>query len=301
MAALAALLLAAGPGTRPADAHPLGWNGIPTDKQIEVTRDSTLGSGWTDIRNSALTKVSNWRTNNALADDGVAVVRKPDPDRFGPTDTVMTRDNSGDFYLQYWDVNFSPDKQGVQTQNSANQKLEDKIATTGHEWLHAEGGDHHPDCLAALLAPFGDCGSYENNSRRLNPGPADTADAIAPDEEGGWTDYSEIGSYPAAGDTVGAGGDLAGAGDGSGESLGASQADAADVEDDQGVEDPCPQDPAFDRSVLEVYGEADDSQLQAAKEAASCGVVFELVPDAPPSYEVLEALAGVAPSGVPGE
>lgn len=184
-----------------AQAHPLGFNGI-TDNTTEVGKDSSLGTAWTDIRDKGLTRYNNWRTGNSLTftANGIPSFSKPHTGD-GPTELVMRKDISSDAFLQYFDVNPSPDLEGVNTNTSSNQSLTQKIATSVHEWLHDDGGQHADSCSASLLTPFANCGGYTDNTRRLNPGPHDTTDAIAPDENGGWSDYDQIGSYELAGDT----------------------------------------------------------------------------------------------------
>lgn len=250
--ALCGLVWAQGRG----DAHPLGWNGIPPDQVIEIGKAGDLERAWTGRRKEAITRVQGWRDDNALGQYGVASVRTPDRGRFGPTDTVMHRDTSSDAFLAYWDANTSPDTMGLNTTLMANQTEDAKIGTIAHEILHIQGGDHPPapeSCETSLLAPFGGCGDYLDNTRRSTPGPHDTEDAIAHAEAGGWTDFSEIGSHPAAGDP--------------GPCTGVCRNEAGDGEDF---------DPSV--SVVERYGDANDTEAEALAKAEAAGVVFEWVP-----------------------
>lgn len=270
---LAALVLST---AQPSDAHPLGWNGIGPDNQTEIGTASNVGSGHKEFFTKAITRQNNWRKNNALGDDGVPKVRRPDPDRFGPTEGLHLIDNSSDLYYAYFDVNTSPDSYAGQTQNMARQPEGDRIGTYGHEIEHGEGAAHPGAtfaeqaafCTTKLVTSYIACGPEgEANTRIQSPGTGDRDDAIAPDEAGGWSDFNEIGSFPQAGDAVHAAAAAQDCGPGS------PNFDPNDPYAGQGGE--VPLDPSV--SAVERYGEPVDSEAQALREAAAACVVFEPV------------------------
>jgi hypothetical protein len=248
---------------RSAESHPLGWNGIPGNQVIEVGKAKNLGSIWATYRNEALLRFTEWRTAEALdlEEDGVARMIKPNVNKFGKTDNMLSRDESADDFLAYFDVNTSPDTTGINAAVMQNQIVDDRIGTIGHEFLHAQGGGHPggsftqqaPFCGVSLLTSFGACGDFENNTRISSPGSHDTADAQTPDEEGGWSDYSEIGSCHQAGDQP------------------PKAYDERDPNAALGKE--VPFDP--DQTIVERYGEPGDTKAQALREAEAAGVVFE--------------------------
>ena len=266
---------------QPGDAHPLGWNGIGLDNKTEIGTASTVPSDHKFYFSKAITRQNNWRKDNALGDDGVPKVLRPDPNRFGPTEGLHIIDNSSDTYYAYFDVNTSPDAYAGQTVNMARQPEADRKATYGHEIEHGEGAAHPGAtfaeqaafCRTKLVTSYIACGPEGDANTRIHaPGTGDTSDAIAADEAGGWSDFNEIGSFPQAGDAVH---DAASAQDCGPGSPNFDPNDPYAGQSGAPGSGEVPLDPSV--SVVERYGEPADSEEQALREAAAACVVFEPV------------------------
>jgi hypothetical protein len=276
---LAVLVL--GTAAQPGDAHPLGWNGIGLDNRTEIGTASNVPSDHKAYFAKAIERQNNWRNNNALSDDGVPKVLRPDPNRFGPTEGLHLIDNSGTGYYAYFDVNTSPDSYAGQTVNMARQPQGDRIGTYGHEIEHGEGAAHPGAtfaeqaafCRTKLVTSYIACGPEGDANTRIHaPGTGDTSDAIAADEAGGWSDFNEIGSFPQAGDVVH---DAASAQECGPGTPNFDPNDPYAGQSGAPGSGEVPLDPSV--SVVERYGEPADSEEQALSEAAAACVVFEPV------------------------
>jgi hypothetical protein len=238
-----------------ADAHPLGFNGIPENLVIEIKKSKSLPSSYSTLRNEGNALIIDWRTDNGLEDEGIPRVISPSR-KFGKTDEVMIKDNSATNYVAYFNVNTSPDTMGWQTDVAATIPYEHRRGTYEHEVTHAFGGGHNPFCLDSILSTLASCQNADGSfSRRLTPGPHDTSDAI----NDGMSDYTAIGSHPLAGEGVP-------------QDVNPTTAEV-DTGDDVSLYDSSGE----PKTIEDLYGGPNVSDKEMLQEAEAAGVVFEYV------------------------